>query len=79
MEQLIEQRRLLEKEQRNINDKLKEINIEIRKYKQLNYPKCSNCGVFRHERMMWIATQEDIIDQNEGYSGPVIGEYYCGC
>ena len=31
---------------------------------------------------MWKATQGDIyvyIDQNEGYSGPVIKDWYCGC
>jgi hypothetical protein len=31
---------------------------------------------------MYIATPEDIktyVDQNDGYNGPKIGEYYCGC
>ena len=46
------------------------------------FPTCYSCGKHYHPKNMTIATQEDIdeyYDKKEGYCGPEIGEYYCGC
>ena len=46
------------------------------------FPRCYSCGKNRDPKNMVIAQQEDIddyFDRNEGYCGPEIGEYYCGC
>ena len=46
------------------------------------YPRCSSCGHHFHPSLMMRATQEDVDyynDQIEGYGGPVVNEYYCGC
>ena len=46
------------------------------------YPKCYSCSRNVNPKYMEIATQEDIdnyVDSNDGYIGPEIGEYYCGC
>ena len=46
------------------------------------YPKCYSCGKHQDPTLMIKATQHDIdnyVDNNEGYCGPEINEYYCGC
>lgn len=78
----------LEEEKKNILDiireyekKLYKINDNIKSLTQ-KFPSCYSCGKKYHPKNMVIATQEDIddyYDRNEGYSGPEIGEYYCGC
>lgn len=78
----------LEEEKKNILDIIKEyekklykINYNIKSLTQ-EFPRCYSCLKNNHPKNMVIATQEDIddyYDRNEGYSGPEIGEYYCGC
>jgi recombinational DNA repair protein RecR len=68
---------LLRENEKKIDDINKKINILSRKF-----PSCYSCGKYYHPKNMTIATQEDIddyCDKNEGYCGPEIGEYYCGC
>jgi predicted patatin/cPLA2 family phospholipase len=57
------------------------IEQKIKKLTNL-FPSCYSCGKHYHPKNMIIATQEDVdeyYDKNEGYYGPEIGEYYCGC
>lgn len=78
----------LQKEKENILNVLrvneKKLDIINKKIKSLtqNFPACYSCGKHYHPKNMTIAKQEDIddyYDKNEGYCGPEIGEYYCGC
>ncbi len=54
---------------------------ERRRLRQVVLPKCSCCGTHQNPKAMWVATREDLDNfrDTEGYSGPVIGEDYCGC
>ena len=79
---------ILRNEQRVVMDRIKkyeeDINTIDRKIEDLmkKFPSCYSCGRCRYPKNMIIATQEDLdnyYDQNEGFSGPEIGEYYCGC
>ena len=66
--------RMNEKKIFNIDTKIKSLTKK--------FPTCYSCGKHYHPKNMNIATQEDIddyFDKNEGYCGPEIGEYYCGC
>ena len=78
----------LEEEKKNILNIIKEHEkvyfILNNKIKSLirEFPTCYSCYKHYHPKSMVIATQEDIeeyYNKNEGYSGPEIGEYYCGC
>jgi hypothetical protein len=47
-----------------------------------NEPQCASCGKHRFAGEMHLADEKDVaewVDQNEGYAGPVVGEFYCGC
>lgn len=67
----------IKKEQDKLIDDIdKKIKILTKKY-----PSCCSCGKRYHPKQMIIATEEDVsdhTDRNEGYSGPEVGEYYCG-
>lgn len=83
IEKLRNERKQINNEYRNCmkiyGDKIEKINNKIKELMK-NAPKCYSCG--RNSFDCWKAEKEDIdnyIDQNEGYSGPEIGEYYCGC
>lgn len=71
-----------------IIQKIKELETECDKIdKEIallssKYPKCYSCGKHQDPKFMDKATQDDIdnyVDSNEGYFGPEINEYYCGC
>lgn len=67
-----------------INENEKKVYLIDQKIKKLTelFPSCHSCGKKYPPKNMTIATQEDIdeyYDQNEGFSGPEIGQYYCGC
>jgi RNA polymerase-binding transcription factor DksA len=67
----------LRENEKKIDDINKKIRILTKKF-----PTCYSCGKHYHPKNMTIATQEDLddyYDKNEGYCGPEIGEYYCGC
>ena len=71
---ILNQIKELEKE---YNNNIKKLDIIFNKY-----PKCHSCHKNKNPKYMWIASEDDIknyIDQNEGYNGPIINEYYCGC
>ena len=78
---------LLDKEQMLLVDlKNVEINLYNVKHKireiMKKFPSCHSCGTHQNPKNMIIATQQDVdkyYDQNDGYCGPEIGEYYCGC
>ena len=64
-----------------IKEKVYVIEQKIKKLTKI-FPSCYSCGKHYHPKNMTIATQEDIdeyYDKKEGYCGPEIGEYYCGC
>ena len=71
-----------------ITEKIKELQEECNKINSeiynlmRKYPKCYSCWRYQDPKYMIKATQEDIdsyVDNNEGYCGPEISEYYCGC
>ena len=66
---------------KKIEQDITNTDIKIRKL-MTKFPNCYSCGNYRYPKNMIIATQDDIneyYDQNEGYNGPEVGEYYCGC
>ena len=71
----------LKDDENKLFENLKFVQAKIKNlYKK--FPRCSSCGRNTDPIYMTIATQEDIddyFDRDEGYSGPDIGEYYCGC
>ena len=78
----------LEKNSKVLLQSLKNIEIDIYnnqdKIKKLIevFPCCCSCGHHKDPKQMIIADKEDVdtyYDQNEGYCGPEIGKYYCGC
>lgn len=88
MENTSEKLQILYEEQRKLNELLRTIYSDIKDNQQLikellkNFPTCYSCGKHINPKYLEIATQEDVdnyIEQNEGYNGPKIGEYYCGC
>lgn len=71
----------LQAQMKDLSDRMRE-NEKLRKSFMKDEPLCHCC--YRHVRAknVWKATQEDAdnwFDQNEGYCGPTVGEYYCGC
>ena len=79
---------ILQNEQRIILFRLRryeeDINTIDKKIEDLmkKFPSCYSCGRYRHPKNMIIATQEDVddyYDKNDGYNGPEVGKYYCGC
>ena len=87
-EEMIQLRKELKELQQKESDLMKkrrgidnEINANYAMIKLLykKLPRCCSCG---RNGFMKIATQADVdeyVDQREGYSGPDVGEYYCGC
>ena len=71
----------LRKEEKILFENLNNVQMNIKNlYKK--FPSCFSCGRRTDPKQMLIATQEDVddyFDKNEGYCGPEIGEYYCGC
>lgn len=66
---------------KKINSQIDDTKKEIKNVLK-NFPKCYSCGKNQDPKYMFIATQEELdsyTDSNEGYNGPKIGEYYCGC
>jgi hypothetical protein len=67
----------------NIQNQLDDLDKQIYKLRK-QFPECSCCGSRQDPKMMImiIATEEDSdnwVDSNEGYAGPTVGGYYCGC
>lgn len=82
MESLLEKRAKLMQQLETIQRELCEVEMEIRHFLQKYGVTCSSCGRSFLQKDVWIATQHDIDeyrDMNDGYAGPTIGEYYCGC
>lgn len=80
MDLLLKEKEKYEKEVQHLIKKIKAIDVEIERWKKMQVPNCSSCG--KHKQNVWVATEKDVqdyIDQKEGYAGPTVGEYYCGC
>jgi len=58
MEQLVEQKKMYEKEIKYITGKVRELEKEIKILQEKIFPQCSSCG--RHVATGWIATHNDI-------------------
>lgn len=81
IEELHKQNSLINKNIIELQEKLKENYQKIKEISK-NFPKCYSCGHHQDPKNMFIASEKDVenyIDQNEGYSGPRLNEYYCGC
>ena len=81
LKQLRMEEKELEEQQRTINRKLDNIRNRITDC-EYQFPMCESCGKPSDPEHMVIATEEDVAnweDANEGFSNPIIGEYYCGC
>lgn len=59
------------------------VEMNMTHWRKHNLPKCSCCGRHQPTNSMWIASREEedkyTDENNEGYSGPIAGELYCGC
>ena len=72
---------ILYSERKNIDLQIDNFEKEIKNVLK-KFPKCYSCDKNKDPKFMFIATQEDLDnykDMNDGYNGPEIGEYYCGC
>ena len=85
---ILDELAILYDKQDGLTDNLKNMYSEIqnnqKKIKHLlkKLPICYSCMKNINPKYMNIATQKDLDnykDQEEGYRGPKIGEYYCGC
>jgi glycyl-tRNA synthetase (class II) len=82
MDHLLETRSRSMQELDKIQRKLCDVDVKIRHFLQKYGVQCSSCGRHFLTKDVWIATQRDVdeyTDMNDGYAGPTVGEYYCGC
>lgn len=82
MENLLHRRRELMNHIQQLQRELRNLEKNIRLYKKTHGEQCASCGRYNLSSEMWIAEQSDIesyLDCGEGYAGPTIGEFYCGC
>lgn len=81
LEELLKKETELQLQLSMIQHELQKIKQRCKKLLEFE-PVCSSCGRHVRKKNMWIATQDDLdgyYSENEGYGGPTIGEYYCGC
>lgn len=80
---LLDEKHMLERLLSDTRARLQDVKQRISRWSFENWPVCSCCCVHKPANMMWIASQEEEDEyndpNNEGYGGPVAGEYYCGC
>ncbi|NBV29168.1 hypothetical protein EBS02_09180, partial [bacterium] len=76
------ERKKIYDEVQQLMKKIQHLEKQIEDLKKLHLPVCSSCHQYKFPSSVWKASEEDIrdyIDQNEGYSGPIWNEWYCGC